>query len=181
MLTSKNEFCSHTKNVLISEAEIQQAVRSCAEDISKEYEGKPLLIVGILKGSFVFLSDLIKRITIPCELAFMAASSYYDGTTSSGEVRISLDISRDISEYHVVIVEDIIDTGRTLSEISRILKGRDPLSLKVVTLLDKPERREVRFDADRALFTIPDRFVVGYGLDYSECYRNLPYIAEYCE
>ena len=181
MLTDKNEFCSHIKNVLISEEEINKAVDACAKDLSLEYEGKPLLLVSILKGAFIFLSDLTKRMTIPCEVAFMAASSYYDGTSSSGEVTITYDISRDISQYHVVIVEDIIDTGRTLSEIVKILKGREPLSLKVVTLLDKPERRVVEFEADKSLFTIPDKFVIGYGLDYSECYRNLPYIAEYGE
>jgi hypoxanthine phosphoribosyltransferase len=107
------------------------------------------------------------------------AKSYYEGTSSSGVVNITMDLDRDISNYHVIIVEDIIDTGRTLNDIVNLLKSRNPLSLKVVTLLDKPERRVVKFEPDVALFTIPDRFVIGYGLDCGEYYRNLPYIAEY--
>ena len=111
----------------------------------------------------------------------MCAKSYYDGTVSSGNVKITMDLNQDITNYHVVIVEDIVDTGRTLKDIVALLKTRNPLSLKVVTLLDKPSRRVVDFHADMALFTIPDHFVIGYGLDYDEYFRNLPYIAEYCE
>lgn len=167
------------KRVVISEQEIKDKVKEAGALISREYEGKPLLIVSVLKGAFVFMADLCREITIPCEMGFMCAESYFAGTESSGQVNITLDLKQDISKYHVVIAEDIIDSGRTLSEIVNILKARNPLSLKVVTLLDKPERRTVDFNADYSLFTIPDLFVIGYGLDCGEYYRNLPYIAEY--
>lgn len=137
--------------------------------------------VSILKGSFVFLADLSRSVSVPCEIGFMAAKSYYESTKSSGTVKITMDIDQDISRYHVIIAEDIIDTGRTLKEVTNLLRSRNPLSLKVITLLDKPSRRVVDFEPDLALFTIADRFVVGYGLDYGEKYRNLPYIAEYEE
>lgn len=172
----------HIKRVLIAADEITTAVAAAGKRISEDEtysDGKPLLLVGILKGSFVFLADLCRSITLPCEIAFMAAKSYYGGTKSVGNVEITLDISQNLSGCHVVIVEDIIDSGRTLSEVARLLRGRSPLSLKVVTLLDKPSRREVDFNADLSLFTIDDLFVVGYGLDCAEKYRNLPYIAEY--
>lgn len=167
------------KRVIISEQEIKDKIKEAGALISREYEGKPLLIVSILKGAFVFMADLCREITIPCKMGFMCAESYFAGTESSGKVNITLDLKQDISKYHVIIAEDIIDSGRTLSEIVNILKARDPLSLKVVTLLDKPERRTVDFNADYSLFTIPDLFVIGYGLDCGEYYRNLPYIAEY--
>ncbi|MCH5350217.1 MAG: hypoxanthine phosphoribosyltransferase [Oscillospiraceae bacterium] len=172
---------SHIKKVVLSEAEIQQKVRETGEIISKRYSGKPLLLVSILKGSFIFLADFCRSLTIPCEIAFMRVSSYYEGTSSSGEVKIIMDIDRDIKDYHVIIVEDIIDTGRTLRDIIDRIKARGPLSLEVITLLDKPERRLVPLKADMSLFEIPDLFVVGYGLDCGESYRNLPYIAEYTE
>ena len=178
-LTSKEIFQDSIKRVLISEEEIDQKVREYGKLISEEYEGKPLLLVCILKGSFVFLSDLNKRISIPSEVGFMACKSYFDSTESSGDVQITYDLAQDISKYHVLIVEDIVDTGRTLSKVIEILKQRDPLSLKVITLLDKPERRVVEMKPDYTLFTIPDLFVIGYGLDYGEYFRNLPYIAEY--
>ena len=177
-MTTK-EHDSKIKRVLITEKEIQEAIKKAGEEISKEYEGKPLLLVSVLKGAFVFMADLCRAITIPLELDFMSASSYGAGTVSSGTVRIDFDLKHDISNYHVIIVEDIVDTGRTLKEIVRLLKNRNPLSLKVVSLLDKPDRRVVEFEADQVLFTIPDFFVIGYGLDYNEYYRNLPYIAEY--
>ena len=145
------------------------------------YRDKPLLFISILNGSFVFISDLCRAVTIPCEVAFMCARSYYSGTVSTGNVSITLDVSQDLSKYHVIIAEDIIDTGRTLHDIIELLKKRNPLSVKVITLLDKPSRRIVDMKADISLFTIPDLFVVGYGLDYAEIYRNLPYIAEYEE
>ena len=179
MITDINEFNGRIKRVLITEDEIKEKIRQTGELLSKEYEGKPLLLVSVLSGSFVFMSDLCRAVTIPCEIAFMCAKSYYDGTDSCGEVTITMDITQDISEYHVVIAEDIVDTGRTLSLITKKLLERKPLSLKVVTLLDKPERRVVDFSADISLFEIPDHFVVGYGLDCGEAYRNLPYIAEY--
>ena len=167
------------KRVLITEDEIREAIKRAGEKISESYDGRPILLVSILKGAFVFMSDLCRAITVPCEIGFMCAKSYYKGTVSSGVVKITMDLEQDISNYHVIIVEDIIDTGRTLRDIVEMLKARNPLSLRVVTLLDKPERRLVDFDADMTLFTIPDLFVIGYGLDCAESYRNLPYIAEY--
>ena len=181
MICNTEEFQSRINTVLFTEEEIQSAVKAAGQRISKEYDGKPLLLVSILKGAFVFLSDLCRAVTIPCEVGFMAAKSYFDGTRSSGQVQITMDLKQDISEYHVIIVEDIVDTGRTLKDVVELLKKRNPLSLKVVALLDKPERRVVKFEADEVLFTIPDRFVIGYGLDCGEYYRNLPYIAEYKE
>ena len=173
------EFDSKIKRVLITEDEIKAKIAEVGAQISREYEGKPLLLVSILKGAFVFMADICRAVTVPCEIGFMCAKSYYNGTSSSGIVKITMDLDQDISKYHVIIVEDIIDTGRTLSDIIKLLKARDPLSLKVVTLLDKPDRRLVGFKADVSLFTIPDYFVIGYGLDCAEIYRNLPYIAEY--
>ena len=173
------EFNRRIKKVLVSEEEISAKIKEVGAKISEEYEGKPLLLVSILKGAFIFLADLNRAITIPCETAFMCAKSYYNGTSSSGIVKITMDVEQDISNYHVIIVEDIIDTGRTLKDVMKLLQARNPLSLKVVTLLDKPERRLVELNADFSLFTVPDLFVVGYGLDCAEHYRNLPYIAEY--
>lgn len=173
------EFDSKIKRVLITEDEIKAKIAEVGAQISCEYEGKPLLLVSILKGAFVFMADICRAVTVPCEIGFMCAKSYYNGTSSSGIVKITMDLDQDISKYHVIIVEDIIDTGRTLSDVIKLLKARDPLSLKVVTLLDKPDRRLVDLKADVSLFTIPDYFVIGYGLDCAEIYRNLPYIAEY--
>lgn len=176
-----DEFNRKIKRIIISEEEIAAAIKKAGKQISDSYDGRPILLVSILKGAFVFMADLCRAITVPCEIAFMCAKSYYKGTTSSGIVKITMDLEQDVSQYHVIIVEDIIDTGRTLNDIVKLLKARNPLSLKVITLLDKPERRLVEFDADITLFTIPDYFVIGYGLDCSEYYRNLPYIAEYNE
>lgn len=178
---STDAYRQKIRRILISEEEIRSAVQKAGADISREYEGKPLLLVSILKGSYVFLADLSRAVTIPYEVGFMAARSYFEGTQSSGNVQITYDLAQDIRNYHVIIVEDIIDTGRTLSEVVRMLRERSPLSLRIVTLLDKPERRVVDFQADTALFTIPDYFVIGYGLDYGEYYRGLPYIAEFQE
>ena len=175
------EFNSKIKRVLVSEEEIKEAIARVGKEISDSYDGRPILLVSILKGAFVFMADLCRAITVPCEIGFMAAKSYYSGTVSSGAVKVTMDLDQDISKYHVIIVEYIIDTGRTLSDVVKLLQGRNPLSLKVVTLLDKPSRRVVDFKADVALFTIPDHFVIGYGLDCAEYYRNLPYIAEYDE
>ena len=133
----------------------------------------------MLKGAFIFLADICRAVSVPCEIGFMCAKSYYSGTSSSGMVNITMDLEQDVSGYNVVIVEDIVDTGRTLKDIVALLKSRNPISLRVVTLLDKPERRIVDINADISLFTIPDFFVIGYGLDCAEYYRNLPYIAEY--
>ena len=173
------QFNKKIKRVVITEEQIKEAIKEAGKKIDESYDGRPILLVSILKGSFVFLADLCRAVTVPCEVAFMCAKSYYAGTESSGVVKITMDLDRDISNYHVIIVEDIVDTGRTLSDIVKMLKSRKPLSLKVVSLLDKPERRLVKFDADYVLFTIPDFFVIGYGLDCDEQFRNLPYIAEY--
>jgi len=175
------EFNTKIKRVLISEEEIREATKKVGKEISESYDGHPILLVSILKGAFVFMADLCREITVPCEIGFMCAKSYYSGTVSTGAVKITMDLEQDISKYHVIIVEDIIDTGRTLNDVVNLLKARNPLSLKVVTLLDKPSRRKVDFKADVSLFTIPDHFVIGYGLDCGEYYRNLPYIAEYAE
>lgn len=181
IMKSVEEYNSKIKRILITEEEIQDAIKKAGKEISDSYDGRPILLVSILKGAFVFMADLCRAITVPCEIGFMVAKSYYAGTTSSGVVKIEMDLDQDISNYHVIIVEDIIDTGRTLNDVVKMLKLRNPLSLKVVTLLDKPDRRVVDFKADMSLFTIPDHFVIGYGLDCAEIYRNLPYIAEYEE
>ncbi len=173
------EYQRKIKRVVITKSEIDEAVATLGKQISDAYDGRPILLVSILKGAFVFLADLCRAITVPCEIAFMCVKSYYSGTTSAGTVNITMDLQQDISKYHVIIVEDIIDTGRTLKEVVARLKARNPISLKVMTLLDKPDRRLVDFKADVTLFTIPDFFVIGYGLDCGEDYRNLPYIAEY--
>ncbi len=165
--------------VMISEEEIQAAIKKAGKEIDKLYDGRPILLVSILKGAFVFMADLCRAINVPCEIGFMCAKSYYEGTVSTGIVKITMDLDQDVQDYHVVIVEDIIDTGRTLHDVAKMLKTRNPLSLTIITLLDKPDRRLVELKADYSLFTIPDKFVVGYGLDCGEYYRNLPYIAEY--
>ena len=179
--TDREQFSKRIRRVMISEEELHAAIAQAVAEIDAAYEGKPLLLVSILKGAFVFLADLARAVSIPCEIGFMQAQSYFEGTVSSGKVEITLDLTQDISQYHVIIVEDIIDTGRTLSLVAEELRRRNPLSLRILTLLDKPERRVVDLKADKSLFTIPDAFVVGYGLDCAEYYRNLPYIAEYEE
>ncbi len=180
-ITNLEQFNKHIKRVIISKEDIDAKIQEVGKQISATYDGKPILLVSILKGAFVFMADLCRAISVPCEIGFMCAKSYYSGTVSSGAVKITMDLEQDISKYHVIIVEDIIDTGRTLNDIVNLLKARGPLSLRVVTLLDKPSRRLVDFKADISLFTIPDYFVIGYGLDCAEQYRNLPYIAEYSE
>jgi hypoxanthine phosphoribosyltransferase len=180
-LQDKEQYIAGIKRVLITKEEIDAAMSRAGEMIDGLYDGRPILLVSILKGAFVFMSDLCRAITVPCEIGFMCAKSYYSGTVSTGAVKITMDLEQDISQYHVIIVEDIIDTGRTLKDIVALLSARNPLSLRVVTLLDKPSRRKVDFVADVSLFTIPDLFVIGYGLDCAELYRNLPYIAEYAE
>lgn len=180
-INNLDQFNKHIKRVIISKEEIEAKIQEIGKQISDTYDGRPILLVSILKGAFVFMADLCRAITVPCEIGFMCAKSYYSGTVSSGAVKITMDLEQDISKYHVIIVEDIIDTGRTLNDVVKLLKARNPLSLKVITLLDKPSRRLVEFKADISLFTIPDYFVIGYGLDCAEQYRNLPYIAEYQE
>ncbi|MBO5294701.1 MAG: hypoxanthine phosphoribosyltransferase [Clostridia bacterium] len=178
-MNSIQDFNSKIKRVVISKEEIAEAIQKAGKEIDRIYDGRPILLVSILKGAFVFMADLCRAVSVPCEIGFMCAKSYYSGTVSSGVVQITMDLEQDVSQYHVVIVEDIVDTGRTLNDVVELLKGRNPLSLHVFTLLDKPSRRVVDFKADYSLFTIPDLFVIGYGLDCGEYYRNLPYIAEY--
>ncbi len=178
---SVEDFNSRIKKVLITREEIDAAVADAGRRISEIYDGRPILLVSVLKGAFVFMADLCRAVTVPCEIGFMCAKSYYQGTVSSGVVKITMDLDQDVSDYHVVIVEDIIDTGRTLNDVVKLLRARNPISLHVVTLLDKPSRRLVEFTPDLSLFTIPDVFAVGYGLDCNEYFRNLPYIAEYSE
>lgn len=165
--------------IIISEEEIRERVSEAGRYIDNLYDGRPILLVSILKGSFIFLADLARAVSVPCEVAFMTVQSYFSGTESSGKVTVTMDLDKDISGYHTVIVEDIIDTGRTLCHVRELLRARKPLSLKIITLLDKPERRLVELNTDLSLFTIPDLFVIGYGLDLGEYYRNLPYIAEF--
>jgi hypoxanthine phosphoribosyltransferase len=159
--------------VMLSAEQIDERVKEMAKAISKDYEGKRPLLIGVLKGAVVFLSDLIRHIEVPVEIDFMAVSSYGADTTSSGVVRIQKDLEQSITDKDVIIVEDIVDTGLTLNYLFDNLASRGPRSLKVITLLDKPERRKVEFNPDYCGFEIPDRFVIGYGLDYGENYRQL--------
>ncbi len=175
----KKDFESKIKRVIISEEQIKEEIKKAGKKIDEIYDGRPILLVSILKGAFVFMADLCRAVSVPCEIGFMCAKSYYQGTVSTGIVNITMDLEQDVSNYHLVIVEDIVDTGRTLNDVVKLLKARNPLSLHVITLLDKPSRRVVEFNPDISLFTIPDYFVIGYGLDCGEYYRNLPYIAEY--
>ncbi|HCL02643.1 MAG TPA: hypoxanthine phosphoribosyltransferase [Lachnoclostridium phytofermentans] len=162
--------------VLISEEEISKKIKELGEAISKEYAGKTLHLICVLKGGVFFMTELSKHITIPVTIDFMSVSSYGDSTVSSGRVRILKDLDESIEGREVLVVEDIIDSGRTLSYLLDLLKNRQPNSLKLCTLLDKPSRREVDVNVDYTGFQIPDEFVVGYGLDYAQIYRNLPYI-----
>lgn len=163
-------------NVHITEEEIEARVRELGAEISRDLNGEPVCLICILKGSVFFTCELAKRISNPVELEFMSVSSYGGGTTSSGVVRIVHDLNSSIEGKNVIVVEDIIDSGRTLSYLLKNLKTRNPKSLRLCTLLDKPDRRVVNVDVDYVGFVIPDEFVVGYGLDYDQQYRNLPYI-----
>ena len=164
------------KEVLFSEEQLAMRVGELAEQINRDYADKELMIISVLRGSFIFMADLTRRITRPCRVDFMSVSSYGSGTSSSGQVQITKDLSEDISGMHVLVVEDILDSGNTLSYLLRVLEQRHPASVRLCTLLDKPERRTRQVNVDYSGFTIPDAFVVGYGLDYDERYRNLPYI-----
>ncbi len=162
--------------VLISKDEVEERIARMAEEIDKAYAGKTVHLVGILKGSVFFLCELAKRLTIPVTMDFMSVSSYGDKTVSSGVVKLSKDLDENIEGRDVIIVEDILDSGRTLSYLVEALSARKPESLKIITLLDKPDRRAIPVDLYMTGFQIPDRFVVGYGLDCAQKYRNLPYI-----
>ena len=163
-------------HVLFSEEQLAQRVAEIAAQIDKDYAGKEPLLVSVLRGSFVFMADLVRQITVPCTVDFMAVSSYGSGTTSSGQVKIVKDLSETIEGKDVIVVEDILVSGSTLSYLLMLVEARRPASIRLCTLLDKPERRTKPVEVQYSGFTIPDEFVVGYGLDYDERYRNLPYI-----
>ena len=162
--------------ILLTEEEIQNRVREMGREISRDYAGKNPLFVGVLKGCFVFMADLMRSVEVPASVDFMVVSSYGKGVKTSGAVAIIKDLSQDIEGRHVIIVEDILDSGVTLSYLKKYLLGRRPASITIVTLMDKPSRRKADVYADYSCFEVPDAFVVGYGLDYNEHYRNLPYI-----
>jgi len=162
--------------VLIGEEELQARIRELGREISADYAGRELLLVGVLKGAVFFMADLMRSITVPCEIDFMAISSYGASTDSSGVVRILKDLDINIEGRHVLVVEDIIDSGLTLSYLVRNLESREPATLEVCALLTKPARREIDVDVRYVGFEIPNRFVIGYGLDFAERYRNLPYV-----
>ncbi|VJR86456.1 hypoxanthine guanine phosphoribosyltransferase [Streptococcus pneumoniae] len=164
------------KKVLVSHDEITEAAKKLGAQLTKDYAGKNPILVGILKGSIPFMAELVKHIDTHIEMDFMMVSSYHGGTASSGVINIKQDVTQDIKGRHVLFVEDIIDKGQTLKNLRDMFKEREAASVKIATLLDKPEGRVVEIEADYTCFTIPNEFVVGYGLDYKENYRNLPYI-----
>ena len=163
------------ERVLISAEELEKHVAEIGAQISRDFEGKDPIFIGVLKGCFIFMADLMRHVTINCSMDFMAVSSY-SGTTSTGAVKINKDLSEDIEGRHIIIVEDILDSGVTLNYLKNFLMVRRPASISIATLMDKPARRKADVYADYSCFEIPDAFVVGYGLDYNERYRNLPYI-----
>lgn len=164
------------EKVLLSEQQLAEKVKEIGDAISKDFEGKDVLLVGILKGSVVFMSDLMRAITIPVAIDFMSVSSYGDGSKSSGVVKIVKDLQNDLAGKDVIVVEDILDSGRTLSYLKKHIEAKGPNSISIVTLLDKPERRVVDVYPKYTGFNVPDEFVVGYGLDFAEKYRSLPFI-----
>ena len=163
-------------SVLIPEDKVEERIQQIAEEISRDYAGKTVHMIGILKGSVFFVCELAKRITVPVTMDFMSVSSYGSGTKSTGVVKLIKDLDEPIAERDVLVVEDIIDSGNTLSYLLKNLSDRNPASIRLCTLLDKPERREKDVFVDYQGFQIPDEFVIGYGLDYDQRYRNLPYI-----
>ena len=167
---------AETIKVMISEEDVDAKIRELGERISQDYQGKQVHLICILKGSVFFVCELAKRITVPVSMDFMSVSSYGDGTKSSGVVRIAKDLDETLEGKDVIVVEDIIDSGRTLSYLLEVLEKRNPASMSLCTLLDKPERRTHEVKVDYIGFQIEDKFVVGYGLDYAQKYRNLPYI-----
>lgn len=164
------------EKVLISQEEIKKIVSDLGARISEDYKDKNLLMVSVLKGSVVFMADLMRAVTIPCRIDFMSVSSYGSGAKTSGVVKIIKDLDLNLEGYDLLVVEDILDSGKTLDYLLKVLKQRNPASIKICTFLDKPERRQVNLFADYSGTTVPDEFVVGYGLDYDEKYRNLPYV-----
>ena len=164
------------ERVLFTEEELKARVAEIAARIDRDYAGKEPMLISVLRGSFIFMADLARAITLPCTVDFMAVSSYGSGTTSSGQVKITKDLSESIEGRDIIVVEDILDSGNTLSYLFRLLQARHPASVRLCTLLDKPSRRTKPITADYTGFSVDDLFVVGYGLDYAEKYRNLPYI-----
>ena len=164
------------KKVLIDENELKAIVERLGKQITEDNKGKDLLLIGVLKGSVIFMADLMRAIDLPCNIDFMAVSSYGNGTESSGRVKINKDLDNDIQGKDIIIIEDILDSGKTLYYLRDILSARKPSSIKICTLFDKPERREADIKADYIGSLVPNEFIVGYGLDYAEYYRNLPFI-----
>ena len=164
------------ERILFSEEQLKERIAALGAELTRDYEDKNPIFVGVLKGCFVFMADLLRNVDVYCTMDFMSVSSYGDGVTSTGSVKINKDLSRDIAGRHVIIVEDILDSGITLSYLKKYLSVRNPASISIVTLLDKPARRRADVQADYVGFEVEDAFVVGYGLDYAEEYRNLPYI-----
>jgi len=162
--------------VMISEQEVEKRICELAKQISEDYAGKELHLIIILKGSIFFACELAKRITVPVTMDFMSVSSYGNGMVSAGKITVKKELDEDIAGREVLIIEDIVDSGNTLYHLKKLLLARNPASLKIITLLDKPERRTAEIETDYCGFEIPDKFVVGYGLDYAQHYRNLPYI-----
>ena len=174
--SSNSELERAVGEVLIDAETLQTRIRELGEEITADYAGRELLLVGVLKGAVFFMADLMRSIAVPCEIDFMAISSYGASTDSSGVVRILKDLDINIEGRHVLVIEDIIDSGLTLSYLIRNLESREPASLAVCALLTKPERREIEVDVRYVGFEIPNKFVIGYGLDFAERYRNLPYV-----
>ena len=174
---SATELERGVEEILIEESTLQARIGELGDEISSDYHGRDLLLIGVLKGAVFFMSDLMRRLTVPCEIDFMAISSYGAATDSSGVVRILKDLDINIEGRHVLVVEDIIDSGLTLSYLMRNLEARNPATLEICALMTKPERREFEVDVRYVGFEIPNRFVIGYGLDFAERYRNLPFVA----
>jgi hypoxanthine phosphoribosyltransferase len=173
---SQTELERVVSEVLVDRDALADRISELGEEISEDYEGRDLLLVGVLKGAVFFMADLMRHVTVPCEVDFMAISSYGAATDSSGVVRILKDLDINIRDRHVLVVEDIIDSGLTLSYLVRNLSAREPASLEICALLTKPARREIEVPVRYVGFEIPNRFVIGYGLDFAERYRNLPYV-----
>ncbi|MFI3206507.1 MAG: hypoxanthine phosphoribosyltransferase [Clostridia bacterium] len=177
MAENKNHSVENDiSEVLFTQEQLQDIVKKIGKQIENDYKGKKLMLLGVLKGSVVFMSDIMRNVDLPLRIEFMSVSSYGSGVTSSGVVRVINDINVDLTGYHLVIIEDILDSGRTLSHLIKHLETKGAESIEICTLFDKPERREADVYAKYIGATVPDAFIVGYGLDYDEIYRNLPYI-----
>jgi hypoxanthine phosphoribosyltransferase len=178
---SQTELQHAVQEVLIDEESLRARIAELGEEISDDYRGRDLLLIGVLKGAVFFMADLMRQLTVPCEIDFMAISSYGASTDSSGVVRILKDLDINVESRHVLVVEDIVDSGLTLSYLIRNLEAREPASLEVCALMTKPSRREIDVPIRYVGFEIPNRFVIGYGLDFAERYRNLPYVGVFDE